>query len=199
MNWIDLLGLMVLVVLFFIGVAKGLIRELTTFVGILISFFLALHLMGLAATRIEKWVTISPKAALLVGFLSLFVVFVVLFYLFGYLLYRIVRATPLTIFDRIAGGLFGLLKGGVIIFVLLLLASFVPFKGAPARQLETSVMYGTVRRTAPVFAQYLRRSAPVFLRLITGSEKSALLRTGDAVRPLCRADQIDHRALASIS
>jgi len=166
MNWIDLLGLAVLFVFFFIGVVKGLIREVLTLAGIILSFFLALHLMGFAASWVENWVVVPAKASLLVGFLILFFAFVVLFHIIGYILYRIVRASPLTILDRIAGGAFGLLKASLIIFILLLLVSIVPFRGAAAAQLKDSFLYNSVRRAAPIFRKYLRAAAPAFLRVL---------------------------------
>lgn len=167
MNWIDLLGLAVLFIFFFAGLVKGFIREVLTLAGIIVSFFLALHLMGFAASWVENWVAIPAKASLLVGFFILFFGFVIAFHIIGYILYRIVRATPLTILDRLAGGTFGLLKASLIIFILLLILSIVPFKGVAATQLNDSFMYKSARRAAPIFVKYLRAAAPAFLKVLS--------------------------------
>lgn len=166
MNWIDLLGLLVLSVFFLMGLVKGFIREVLILAGIVVSFFISLHLMGFAASWVEKWVTIPAALSLLVGFLAVFLGLVVLFHIIGYVLHRIVRASPLSVFDRLGGGLLGLLKAGLIIFVILLLLSVVPFRGGAAGQLRGSVMYGAVEKTAPVFRKYLRAAVPALFRIL---------------------------------
>lgn len=166
MNWIDLLGLLVLSIFFLMGLVKGFIREVLIFAGIIVSFFLALHLMGFAASWVEKWIVIPATIALLVGFIAVFLGLIVLFHILGYVLHRIVRASPLSIFDRLGGGLLGILKAGLIIFVIILLLSLVPFQGGAANQLDDSRIYGVVVKTAPVFRKYLRAAAPGLLRIL---------------------------------
>ena len=166
MNWIDLLGLLVLSIFFLMGLVKGLIREVLILVGMVVSFFISLHLMGFAASWVEKWVAIPAALSLLVGFVGVFLGLVVLFHIIGYVLHKIIRASPLSVFDRLGGGLLGLLKAGLIIFAILLLLSIVPFQGRAAGQLKGSVMYGLVEKTAPVFRKYLRAAAPALLRIL---------------------------------
>lgn len=166
MNWIDLLGLLVLSIFFLMGLVKGFIREVLILAGIVVSFFISLHLMGFAASWVEKWVAIPAALSLLIGFVAVFLGLVVVFHIVGYVLHKIVRASPLSIFDRLGGGLLGLLKAGLIIFVILLLLSVVPFRGGAASQMKGSFMYGAVEKTAPVFRKYLRAAAPALLRIL---------------------------------
>lgn len=174
MNWIDLLSLAVLSVFFFAGLVKGLIREVMTLAGVIVSFFAALHLAGFAALWVERWVVLPARASLLVGFLLAFVLLLVLFHILGYVVYRVVRATPLTIVDRLAGGLFGVLKGSLIIFLLLLVLSIIPFKGLVARELSDSYAYRSAQWAAPVFAKYLRAAAPAFMRVLRGVKRESV-------------------------
>jgi membrane protein required for colicin V production len=166
MNWIDLASLVILFTFFVAGLVKGLLRELLLFAGVVASFLVALHLMGLAAIWIEKWVSISGKASLVAGFLLVFLVLLVLSHIVGYVVWRLVRATPLSIADRLAGGVFGLLKAGLIIFFVLLVLSVVPFRGAASTQLEESLAYSMTKRATPLFSKYLRAAAPAFLRAL---------------------------------
>jgi membrane protein required for colicin V production len=166
MNWIDLGSLVILFTFLVAGLAKGLLRELLLFAGVVASFLVALHLMGLAAIWIERWVSISGKASLVAGFLLVFVALLVVTHILGYVVWRLVRATPLSIADRLAGGLFGLLKAGLIIFFVLLVFSVVPFRGAAAAHLEESLAYSIAKRATPLFSKYLRAAAPAFLRAL---------------------------------
>ncbi len=153
--------------MFFVaGLAKGLLRELLLFAGVVVSFFVALHLMGLAAIWMERWVSISGRASLIAGFLLVFLTLLVLSHILGYVVWRLIRATPLSIADRLAGGAFGLLKAGLAVFLVLLVLSVVPFRGTAADHLHQSVAYGVVKRAAPVFSKYLRTAAPAFLRVL---------------------------------
>ena len=189
MNWIDLLGLLVLSIFFLMGLVKGLIREVLVLVGIVVSFFISLHLMGFAASWVEKWVAIPAALSLVVGFIGVFLGLVVLFHIIAYVLHKIIRASPLSVFDRLGGGLLGLLKAGLIMFAVLLLLSIVPFQGGAAAQLKSSVLYGAVEKTAPVFRKYLRAAAPALLRILNrkkGKAGSGLLET----RPVCDSARV---------
>jgi membrane protein required for colicin V production len=170
-NWIDLLSLAILALFFISGLIKGLIREVMTLAGVILSFFAALHLAGLAAPWIEKWVVLPPKLSLFAGFLLVFVALLVVFHILGYVIYRVVRATPLTFLDRLAGGVFGLCKGSLIIFLVLLVLSIVPMRSTAAGRLSDSYAFKTARWAAPIFAKYLRAAAPAFLRVLRGPER----------------------------
>jgi membrane protein required for colicin V production len=172
-NWIDLLSLAVLAVFFIAGLVKGLIREIMTLAGVIVSFLAALHLAGLAAPWIEKWVVLPSRISLFVGFLLVFVALLVVFHILGYVIYRVVRATPLTFLDRLAGGIFGLCKASLIIFLVLLVISLVPMSRSAASRLSDSYAFRTARWAAPIFARYLRAAAPAFLRVMRGSEKKS--------------------------
>lgn len=192
MNWIDLASAVILFVFFFAGLLKGLIREVMTLVGVIVSFFAALHLAGIAAPWVLKWVVLPPRVSLFVGFLVVFILLLVLFHILGYVLYRVVRATPLTVIDRIAGGLFGVLKGSLIIFLVLLVLSVIPFRGSAAGQLKESYAFRTAQWAAPVFARYLRAAAPTLLEVLRGSKReSARLKTltSEPSAVACQAEQ----------
>jgi len=173
MNWIDLLSVVVLVVFLIAGLVKGLIREIMTLAGVFISFFAALHLAGIAAPWVEKWVVMPPRLALFVGFLLVFVGLLIVFHILGYVVYKVVRATPLTFLDRLAGGIFGLCKGSLIIFLVLLVVSILPFRAPATSQLRSSYAFKTAQWAAPVFAKYLRAAAPALLRALRGADRES--------------------------
>jgi membrane protein required for colicin V production len=120
-NWLDVLLLLILAVLFILGLFKGFVRQL---IG------LAAMIAGLVAALLYY-----PQAALLfaplaardvfshfLAFAAIFLIFLCLGWLISRIIGRFVKG-PLKFFNHVLGGVLGILKGillcGIICFSLL--------------------------------------------------------------------------------
>jgi membrane protein required for colicin V production len=131
MNLLDICILIVVALTTIRGFFKGFIQEATTILGLIASFFLA----SLYYKRIALWVSrFFPHHEVLLeifSFLSIFFLCMVLFHLLAKIIRGVIRMVLLGWLDRGLGGLFGLVKGTVIIFFLVtLLMLFYP-KSSP--------------------------------------------------------------------
>ena len=133
LGWVDgtLLAMLALSVL--IGLWRGLVFELMSLVGWLVAYGAA-HLYS---PQIAAYVPIgSPGSALHQGaaFMVTFLVVLVAWSLLARLLRGLIRATPLTVIDRLLGAGFGALRGAVLLLVLATVVAFTPAKQSLAWQ-----------------------------------------------------------------
>jgi membrane protein required for colicin V production len=127
MNLLDLAILIIVVLIAVRGFFRGIIQEAATLFGIIASFFLASYYYNDLARYLHGF---TRNYLLGLYFLSFLVIFGLSFFLFRVLGLLINKMVHLTFFgwaDRVFGGFFGLIKGGVVVFFLItLLTLFLP-------------------------------------------------------------------------
>lgn len=115
MNVLDIILAVPMLVLIFFGWKKGLVREIATLVGVLAGIWAALHLSQLVAELLG----LKGESAVLIAFLVCFVGALVLAWLLGRLVEKLLKATKLSIVNRVSGALLGMVKALCILAVLL--------------------------------------------------------------------------------
>ena len=123
--WIDAVVIAVLVLSLGLGVFRGIVREVLSLSSWIISIWLAYLYGDNLAIMIVPWVE-SERLSGLIGYVLVFVVILVLLSLVGAMLFKLFRAAGLSGTDRFLGGLFGCLRGVVIVTVLLFTAEWTP-------------------------------------------------------------------------
>jgi membrane protein required for colicin V production len=124
----DLTSFDVIVALIFLvfiirGIWVGFMRQLTTFLALVGSYWLAGRYSGQLMPYVHQFVE-NPKMVFLASFALLFLISALIFILAGKVLHRVMEITLLTWFDRFLGLLLGAVKGAVVsIFVFMILAS----------------------------------------------------------------------------
>lgn len=128
--WIDwgILGLIALSAV--IGLMRGLIREVFSLALWGLAFWLGLHYSRDLAVLFEHRIPV-PSARMAASFLALFIGTLLVGGVVGYLLSKLVAVTGLSGTDRLAGLVFGLARGALIIAVLVLLAGATPIPEDP--------------------------------------------------------------------
>ena len=115
MNILDIILAVPMLVFIFFGWKKGLVREVATLVGLLAGIWAAVHLSQLVAELIG----LVGENAILIAFLVCFVGALVLAWLLGRLVEGLLKITKLSILNRIAGAVLGMVKALCILAVLL--------------------------------------------------------------------------------
>ncbi len=113
MTLIDIIIVVIFSVLIIHGFFIGLVRGIFDIAGILLGYFFAVHYS--ATVKIPK----------VLAFILIFLGIVVVVSIAGRFVSKLIHLTPLGIFDRILGGIFGFLKALVISFVFLIVVSLI--------------------------------------------------------------------------
>jgi len=123
MNWLDIAILVVIALSALFGVTRGLVREALSLGGWVLATWVALEFSPWLSDLMAAAITIV-SLRFFVAFVLLFIVTLVLAAILNHLISQAVRKSSLSGTDRALGGLFGLLRGVVLIGVLVWLAGF---------------------------------------------------------------------------
>jgi membrane protein required for colicin V production len=125
MNWVDLTILGIVAVSAIVGLARGLVRELFSLAMWAGAVLVAWAYFPKLQVYLEPWVA-AGSVRMAVAFLILVLLVVIAGSLFGHLLVRLVERSGLTGTDRLLGGLFGTVRGGLIVAMSVFLAALTP-------------------------------------------------------------------------
>ncbi|MBL7179419.1 MAG: CvpA family protein [Pseudomonadota bacterium] len=130
MNFLDIILVIILSFCVIMGVFRGLIKELSSIIGVLGGFYAAYSYYMVLAKPLSRW--ISNTAYLnIISFLIIFCGILILIGILGVVIKYILKIAFLGWVDRICGAGFGIIKGILIASVLLItLTAFLP-KNAP--------------------------------------------------------------------
>lgn len=122
MNLLDIIAGVAIIYGAFKGFMNGAIREIFSLLGLIIGLWMALRLAFLLANWYRDTVEIPADLVPLVSFLTAFAIGFVLMMVIGRLLSGFLKATHLSLVDKIAGGAVGAAKwaffvGGLFILV----------------------------------------------------------------------------------
>ena len=112
------------------GIFRGLIKEISSILGVLAGYYAAYTYYGYPAKLLSKWLSNTGY----INILSFFIIFCLVFLIIsilGVIIKYLLSISHLGWVDRISGALFGLVKGVLIAAILLVaLTAFLP-KGPP--------------------------------------------------------------------
>lgn len=149
MTYLDYILLAVLAVFFVKGIFKGLIRQVMSLAGMIAGLVLAWKFYPVIAVWGVK-LGIHQTISMIISFAIIYVLVIVITRLLTKLLDKTIKFLFLGWINRLAGGIFGLAEGLLLIVIILVLVSFTP--------LEKSVR--TFEPTAPVLHFMKKLSAP---------------------------------------
>lgn len=119
MNVVDIAILVVLALFLIKGLVRGLLKELCSLFGLFGGLAIALRFHPYLAEGMLKTFSLPPQLCVVIAFAALFLLTVLTFALLGFVLSRFVKLLFLGGFNRVAGGLFGLMQGGVLLILVL--------------------------------------------------------------------------------
>ena len=139
------------------GVFRGLIKELSSIIGVLGGFYAAYTYYPLVARHLARWIT-NAGYLNTISFLLLFTVVYLLVSIAGAIIKYLMNIAFLGWLDRLFGALFGALKGGLITAVVILaLTTFLPSKAAVIE--KSHVAQHTMR-----FSAFMVKVTPVDMK-----------------------------------
>lgn len=134
------------------GFMKGLFVEVASFVALIAGVYGAIHFSNFAAELLETRVDWNEKTINITAFAITFVIIVLAISLAGKALTKLADFAALGVLNKLLGGVFGALKIGLILSVILMvfnnLNKTIPF--VEQEDLNDSVLYEPVRSLAPL-------------------------------------------------
>ena len=130
---LDWMLLAVLAISMLYGLWHGLVREFFSLAGWIAAFFFA---QGLASA-VGQWLPMQGSSPLLrtaAGFAVVLVGVLIVSTLLGWIVSKLLAAVGLGPLDRLLGGVFGLLRGVVLLLALTLLVGLTPLRDHPLWQ-----------------------------------------------------------------
>ncbi len=129
MNWIDFFILFVLFLALLSGYKRGIFKEISTLIGLVVGVVFAVSNADWLSAQLGGKVNMSPSVLYVFSFILVFAVAMIVLKLLGRFFYGLVKITPMSVANKVGGGLFGIAKGGVALSLLFLLFVFpTPFK-----------------------------------------------------------------------
>ncbi|WP_425076233.1 CvpA family protein [Psychroserpens sp. S379A] len=134
------------------GFMKGLFVEVASLVALIAGVYGAIHFSNFAAEFLNSKLDWDEKYINIVAFAITFVIIVLTIALAGKALTKLANFAALGILNKLLGGVFGALKIGLILSILLIvfdnMNDTIPF--ADEDDLENSILYEPVKGLAPM-------------------------------------------------
>nr|WP_321245485.1 CvpA family protein [uncultured Psychroserpens sp.] len=134
------------------GVMKGLFVEVASLGALVAGIYGAIHFSNFAAEFLDSRLDWEEKYINIVAFAVTFVIIVLIIALAGKALTKLADFAALGILNKLLGGVFGALKIGLILSILLIvfdnMNNTIPF--ADKEDLEDSILYKPVKGLAPL-------------------------------------------------
>lgn len=126
MNPLDMVIVVILAFCLIRGIFRGLIKEVSSIVGVFAGFYSAYTYYPLVAKPISRWISDTPFLNIL-SFLVVFCAVFLIISIIGVIIKYLLNIAFLGWVDRICGAGFGITKGILIVSVILIpLTSFLP-------------------------------------------------------------------------
>ncbi len=134
------------------GFMKGLFVEVASLLALIAGVYGAIHFSNFAGEFLESKLDWDEKYINIVAFAITFVIIVLVISLAGKALTKLANFAALGILNKLLGGVFGVLKIGLILSILLIvfdtMNNTIPF--ADEEDLQESILYEPVKSMAPM-------------------------------------------------
>ncbi len=161
MGWVDAVLLLVLVVSMVVGLVRGLVFEMLSVVGWFAAYFAAQWLTPELAPYIPVG---EPGSSLNHGtaFAAAFIGALIVWGLAARLLRLLIRATPLSLLDRLLGAGFGFIRGMIVLLALATVVGLMPLKKSAAWQQSVGAVWlnSVLRGLKPVLPPDISKHLP---------------------------------------
>ncbi len=123
--WIDYAILGLITISSVIGLFRGFVREAFSLFLWVVAIWIGMNFSREFSVYFVDWLE-YPSARIAVAFFLLFLITLILGSLISYLLGQLIDKTGLTGSDRFAGMIFGLVRGGVVVALIIMMAGLTP-------------------------------------------------------------------------
>jgi len=126
--WVDI-GIVAIMLLSLVrGYQKGFLQQTAALLGIGLGVLVALYRYHVVSEFLQETFLLPPVLGNVIAFVLITMVISALINLLGFVLQKLTKILFLAVIDSIGGAGLGLVKGGIVIYLLLLVLSRVPYE-----------------------------------------------------------------------
>jgi membrane protein required for colicin V production len=150
-NLLDIILLVPLLLFAFNGYKKGIIIEITTLAALVLGIYAALFFSDYTANLLAGSFNLSTGYLNIIAFIATFIGVLIVVIFIGKLLEKIVNLLMLGIVNKLAGALFGILKGALLLSIVIFLINYFDTDASIIKKeaRTQSVLYKNVEPVAP--------------------------------------------------
>ncbi len=120
MGLVDIAILVILGFFLLKGIFRGLLREVCSLLGLVLGGVFAFTFHLPLAQLLQDSFNLPAQLCIWGSFLAIFLLMVILFAVLGFVLHRFVKLVFLGGFNRLAGAIFGIIQGVVLLSIIVL-------------------------------------------------------------------------------
>jgi membrane protein required for colicin V production len=160
MNWIDIVILIPLLWGLYKGFTKGLIVEVATLVAFGLAVWGGIKFSDFLSGWLKNSFGWNSKYLPVISFAVIFIGILILVFALAKCIQRFVKAVALGFVNKLAGGIFGMLKFGLILSVLIFVLNAIEksFQIISQETKHSSLLYEPVGKIAPMIIPGLNES-----------------------------------------
>lgn len=125
---IDILISLILLYFIFEGYKKGFVKQTATILGILISLYLAITNYAEFQYFLEPYLNVSDTFLQFISFAVIFIGVNIVIQILSNVFEKMTDNPFIQPVNQVGGALFGLIKGGVLVYFLVLILSEIPYQ-----------------------------------------------------------------------
>ena len=152
-SWTDIIIVLILILAIWRGWVNGFIYELAVLCAFFTGLYAAFKFAWFAREKISDWFNVTYQNAAEISFFVMFVVVFIAVILLGKLFSSLVNVTPLGIFNRILGALFGLMRYALVLSLALWFMGEI----VPNQDLQKSKLAPPLAKIAPAVLPVLNK------------------------------------------
>lgn len=157
MNYLDIILLILLLLSAINGFKNGFVEELAGLVALVIGIWAAIQFSAVVGGYLTETLNLDGKYVNILSFIGIFIFVIILINIIGAIISNLVKAVKLNFINRLAGLLFGLLKGILILSVFLVVINKIDkdVHLIPVEAKNNSRMFEPVKDFAPSVFPFL--------------------------------------------
>lgn len=156
-NWFDIIVLVVLVIAFFKGIKKGVIRMLVELSIIVVATIFGGKLASNILPELEKITNLSDQWTSVVSYVIAFAIIAVALTLIGSIIQKLINLVSLTFINRIAGGIISMSISVILISILINIILIIDINKDIFKpdMISKSFFFDRVQSVVPAITPYL--------------------------------------------
>ena len=160
MNYVDIILIIPILWGLYKGFTKGLIIEAASIIALGLAIWGGVKFSDFLTGYIHEHFSWNTKYLPVVSFAIIFLGILIGVYAIAKLLERVVKAVALGFVNKLAGGIFGMLKFGLILSVIIFVLNAIEknVELVPSEVKQNSLLYEPVGKIAPIIIPGLRES-----------------------------------------